>query len=245
MKKYLLFTMVAVLLLMVGLLYGCQQTASSGETSNNQQTGIWVTGTGEVSAAPDLAILQLGIEAQAPTVAEAQSQASSAMNDVRSALTSNGVALKDIQTQYYSIQQVTKWDSDKQESVVVGYKVTNMVTVKIRYLDETGTIIDAVVVAGGDLIRINNIQFTIDNPTVYYDQARAKAMADANDTATQLAELSGVKLGKPIYISETNASIPQPTVVRTLSAEDASGSTPISTGELEISLTVQINYAIR
>ena len=244
MKKYLLFTMVAVLLLTVVSLYGCQQ-ASPGEASNNQQMGIWVTGTGEVNAAPDAAILQLGIQAQALTVDGAQSQASSAMNDVMSALTSNGVAEKDIQTQYYSIQQVTKWDNTKQESVVVGYQVANMLTVKVRNLTKTGTIIDAVVVAGGDLIRINNIQFTIDNPTDYYDQAREKAMADAKDTATQLAELSNIKLDKPIYISETDGSVSQPTVVRTLSAADSSASTPISTGELKISLTVQINYAIQ
>jgi len=244
MKKYLLFTMVAVLLLTVVSLYGCQQ-ASPGGASNNQQTGIWVTGTGEVNAAPDTAILQLGIQAQALTVDGAQSQASSAMNDVMSALTSNGVAEKDIQTQYYSIQQVTKWDNTKQESVVVGYQVANMLTVKVRDLTKTGTIIDAVVVAGGDLIRINNIQFTIDNPTDYYDQAREKAMADAKDTATQLAELSNIKLGKPIYISETDGSVSQPIVVRTLSAADSSASTPISTGELKISLTVQINYAIQ
>ncbi|MCX6003086.1 MAG: SIMPL domain-containing protein [Chloroflexi bacterium] len=245
-KKYLLFATITALLLMAILLCGCQQAGSSlGGVSASQQEGIWVTGQGKVTVAPDVVNVQLGIEAQSQSVADAQSQAVKAMDDVMAALTSNGVARKDIQTQYYSIQQLTKWDNDKQQEVPAGYQVTNIVTAKIRDPDNAGTVIDAVTTAGGDLTRIDSLQFTIDDPTVYYDQAREKAMADAKDTATQLANLSGVKLGKPIYISESGASVPQPQVILAKSTTDAGTSTPISPGELEISLTVQVTYAIR
>lgn len=244
-KKILLLTGIIAILLTAGLLYGCQQSGSSAGVSGYQQTGIWVTGEGKVTVVPDVANVQLGIEAQAKTVADAQAQAAKAMNDIMSTLATNGVAQKDIQTQYYSIQQLTRWDSDKQEQVVIGYQVTNMVNAKIRNVDKAGTIIDAAVQAGGDLARVNMIQFSIDDQTVYNDLAREKAMADAKDTAKQLADLSGVKLGKPIYISETGVSTPRTIPVYAKDTVEGSSSTSISAGELEITLTVQVAYAIQ
>ena len=69
---------------------------------------------------PDIVNIQLGIQAQATTVADAQSQAATAMNNVLAALTSNGVAQADVQTQNYNIQQVTTYDNLKQQSIPAG-----------------------------------------------------------------------------------------------------------------------------
>jgi len=159
------------------------------------------------------------------------------------ALIDNGVAEKDIQTQYFSIRQITKWDRETEEEVVVGYRVTNMVTAKIREIDKAGAIIDAVAEAGGDLTRIDGISFSVDDPSAYYEEARQKAMADAEAKAEQLAELAGVTLGKPTYISE---GISYPIYPRDYMYEMAGAApeTPISPGEMEISLTVQVVYAI-
>ena len=250
MKKrfILLFAGIVILLLTTALLAGCQASGSSAGGSN-QQTGISVSGEGKVTVTPDVANVQLGIQAQAKTVSDAQNQATKAMNDVMAALTNNGVALKDIQTQYYNIQQTTSWDNNKQEQIVTGYQINNIVSIKVRGVDtdatRAGTVIDAVTLAGGDLTRVNSIQFTVDDPTIYYDQARDKAMADAKDTATQLAKLSGVTLGKPISISESNVSVPQVYPVYARDAAGAASSTPISTGELDITLDVQVVYAIQ
>lgn len=244
-KKYMLFSAIIILLLTSILLSGCQGTAVEGITSN-QQTGIWVTGEGKVTVTPDLAIIPVGIQAQAQSVAEAQAQANEAMNKVMAVLTTNGIAEEDIQTQYFNIQQLTRWNYDKEELVIYGYQVTNMVTVKIRDMAKPGTIIDAVSAAGGDLIRINSIQFTVEDPTNYYDEAREKAVANAEDAAKQLADLTGVKLGKPIYISVSGVYSPQTPIYRDDKiSPEAGSSTPISAGELEISLTVQVTYAIR
>ena len=248
-KRFLLVSAgIAILLLATGLLTSCQ-AAGSTASGSNQQTGISVSGEGKVTVTPDVANIQLGIQAQAKTVSDAQNQATKAMNDVMAALTSNGVAQKDIQTQYYNVQQITTWDSNKQEQIVTGYQINNIVSIKVRGVDtdatRAGTVIDAVTLAGGDLTRVNSIQFTVDDPTIYYDQARDKAMADAKDTATQLAKLSGVTLGKPISISESNVSVPQVYPVYARDAAGAASSTPISTGELDITLDVQVVYAIQ
>lgn len=208
---------------------------------NTQQEGIWVNGQGEVTVTPDLATLWLGVEAQADTVTEAQSQAVEAMDNVMTALTDNGVDEDDIQTQYFSIDQVTRWDDD--EYVVIGYRVTNMVIAKIRDIDNVGAIIDAVAEAGGDFIRINNIAFSVDDPSEYYEEAREEAMADAKDKAEQLADLAGIELGQPTYISEGN--IYPPVVYRDAGMAPEEGyTTSISPGEIELTLTVQVAYAI-
>jgi len=247
-KSWLVAISLALVLAMVGLC-GCTAGSTTLGTIdlNSQQEGIWVSGEGKVTVAPDIATLRLGISAQEATVAEAQIKAVEAMDRVMAALIDNDVAEKDIQTQYFSINQVTRWDRETEEEIVVGYRVTNMVTAKIREIDKTGSIIDAVAAAGGDLTRINSIAFSVDDPSAYYEEARQKAMADARAKAEQLAELAGVKLGKPTYISE-GIQVP-PIYPRSVYVEEAAipapaPPTPISPGEMELSLTVQVAYAI-
>jgi uncharacterized protein YggE len=243
---------VALLLALAAGLVGCtSEGALSGGTLeikgnlNGQQEGIWVNGEGKVTAVPDVAILSLGVEAQAASVAEAQSQANTAMDKVMTALKNGGVATKDIQTQYYNIQKVSRWDNDKQEEIIIGYRVTNTVTAKIRDINKAGAVIDAVAAAGGDLTRVNSIGFTVDDPAPYQEQARQKAVADAAAKAKQLADAANVKLGKPLYITESSY-IPSP-IYRdvALKAEGAPAvETPISAGEMEITVNVQIAYDI-
>ena len=243
-RNWLLTTTLALVVTAIGL-SGCSQGSTIERTIlSNQQEGIWVSGTGEVSGVPDIVTFRLGIEAQEKSVADAQTQAAEAMNKVMAALTASGVAEKDIQTQYFSIRRVTRWDREKEQEVVVGYRVTNRVTAKIRDVEKAGTIIDAVAEAGGDLTRVDSIGFSIDDPTAYYEEARKEAVADAKAKAEELAGRAGVKLGKPTYISEgTRVTSPVPRAV--VVYEEAVGApTPISPGEMEISLTIQVAYAI-
>jgi uncharacterized protein YggE len=250
-KKWLATSLALVILLLAAVgLAGCTSQGAGGSLEikgslNSQQEGIWVNGEGKVTAVPDVAILRVGVEAQAVDVAEAQSQAQSAMDKMMTALKSNGVAEKDIQTSSFSINKVSRWDATKQQEIVTGYRVSNMVTAKIRTVSKAGTVIDAVTSAGGDLTRIDSISFTIDDPATYREQARKKAVADAAAKAKQLADAAGVKLGKPIYITESSyvpATIYRDSAVK---SEAASGTTtPISAGELEVTANVQIIYEI-
>jgi uncharacterized protein YggE len=245
---------VGLVLVLAGVsLSGCGQNSPVlGATATDmninltsQQEGIWVNGRGEVSVVPDIATLRLGIEAQGASVAVAQSQAAEAMDAVMTALAGNGIAEKDIQTRYFNIYRVTRWDQEKQQEIVIGYRVSNMVTAKIRDIGTVGTVIDNVAAAGGDLTRIDGVSFSVDDPSAYHEEARQKAMADARAKAEQLAELAGLDLGKPIFISESSF-IPSPVYPGRVYAEAAMApamETPISPGELEVSLTVQVVYA--
>ena len=254
MKKIWLVVIGVVLLIGVVGLSGCiaGETPSNGNVNvnlNSQQQGIWVSGEGKVTAVPDVAILTLGIEAQEIDVATAQASASEAMDKVMQALKDQGIAEEDIQTVYFNISEVTKWNIDKEEEIVIGYRVTNTVSAKVRDVEKAGEVIDAVVIAGGNMIRINDITFTVNEPAPLYAQARELAITYAKQKAEQLASETGITLGKITYMNESSYSygpiyrnyavmedvmaIPMPTVIA-----------PISVGQLEITATVQIAYAI-
>jgi len=260
MKKYLALSTLLITTITVFGLAGCSSgnaTANpaggsapgavrlAATDSSSQPSGIWVSGTGTVTITPDIAVLSVGVSDQETTVAAAQARVTDAMNKVMAALKQNGVADKDIQTTSYSIQPVTRYDSTKNESVITGYSVSNMVNVKIRALDKAGTVIDAVAVAGGNAIRINGVSLTVEKPEGYFGEARGKAMADAKAKADQLASLAGVKLGGAFYITENSGYTPIPVpVFRAAAGAAPDVTTPISPGQTEITLTVQVAYAI-
>ena len=215
--------------------------------ASNQQVGIWVSGVGEVSAVPDLAILTAGVEATAKTVQEARNQAAEAMDRMMQALTDQGVTAEEIQTRFFNISPEYIWNRTKKQQELVGYRVSNQISVKIRDLGSTGLIIDELAVAGGDLARIQGISFTVEDTKALEIEAREKAVAALLEKAQQYADLTGVQLGKPVYISESSGFTPvinnfADQGIRLAAAEGIS--TPISGGESTIRVMVQGVFAM-
>lgn len=235
---------------------------SDSGVSYNGPSGIWVTGNGKASGAPDIAVVSMGVESVEETAAAARANAARAMQSVMNALTRAGIADADIQTRYFNISpryqsvEIERCDDDNGEegqegtdektcykiweNRLIGYSVSNQASVKIRNLNNVGTIIDQVTEAAGDLVRINNIGFQIEDPQPLEDAARANAVADMKRKAAMLAELSGVKLGRLVYLNEGAAYSP-PLYGRAEAAFATADSyeTSISPGELDISATVQ------
>jgi uncharacterized protein YggE len=218
--------------------------ASAGSANSSEPQGLSVSGEGQASAAPDMAVLGLGVSAKASTVSAANSQAQQAMTALLDSLEANGVQEKDIQTLSLSIQP--EYDYRNNEQVLTGYRVSHMLQVKVRDIDRVGEVIDEAVQAGGDLLQIQTISLTIDDTTALRSQARQKAVADAQATAEELAALAGVTLGDPTYITEsTSTPYTQTYYDRAVSySAEAAPATEISPGELEVVVNVQISYTI-
>jgi uncharacterized protein YggE len=256
MKKRLI-GFVAFALLVGALASACSARGTSGNGNSNpvlnlnsaaavQQSGIWTNGEGEVKAIPDTAVLVLGVESQAATVSNAQQQAQQSMDTVMKALKSNGVADKDIQTQRFSITPVLQYSDKGNNPQIVAYTVSNSLTVKIRQVNNTGPVIDAVAQAGGNLTRISNVNFTIDDPTALETQAQTKALNDAKSKAKMIAGTLGITLGKLTYAQVNSTGLPQSTIAFSKNAMDAAPAptTPISPGEITIQASATTNWNI-
>ena len=128
------------------------------------------------------------------------------------------------------------------ERVLIGYQVTNTLTVRVRDLDDMGGIIDGVTDAAGDLTRVNRVSFTIEDTKPLQAQAREAAIADMLAKANDMARLAGVELGKLVFLTETGGGVPQS--FARLEAAPAFGfassqSTSILAGELDVNVNVQ------
>ncbi len=205
--------------------------------------GVAVTGEGSVFGEPDVAVVSLGVEAEAVSVGDARAQAAEAMDKTLAALKDGGVADEDIQTSRFSVQPRYDYSGDKEE--LIGFVVTNLVTAKIRNIDDTGDLIDAAVKAGGNLARVQDLQFTIDDPSSLEDQARQEAMEQARGKAQTLADAAGVNLGPPQSISESGGVTPDVYRYGAAAVDMAEqAGTPIEAGELEVVVQVQVVYGL-
>lgn len=217
-------------------------------------SGINVSGIGRATAKPDLAVLSLGVEGFAPTVADARRIAAEAMNGVLRVLRQGGVAEKDIETQFFNIQpeytfeEVVSREGRRTERRLLGYRVTNAVSVKVRALDTVGTLIDGAAEAAGDAVRLNGLSFTLENGKALEEQARTLAVRDALAKAQLFAREAGARAGKLVSIMEVSG--PQfakadVAVERFAAAAGApEAPTPIAPGELDVTVVVQAVFAV-
>jgi len=210
--------------------------------AGEEQRGIVVMGEGKASADPDVAMITIGVETRARRAQEAGDENGQRMAQVMEALQSMGIAEEDIQTVDYSIQPEIDWDNE--EHRVIGYVVSNSVLVKIRQMDQVGDVLDAVTEAGVN--NIHGIRFTFDDPTSLREQAREEAMADAQSKAQALADLGDVGLGKPRIMSESFIE-PPPFYREQVYAPPMGGGAevPISPGQLEVTVRVQVTFDMR
>ena len=171
------------------------------EESGVPGQGIIVSGSGTASAEPDLALINLGVQVLSPSVGEALNTANTSLESILQVLANYNVDENDTQTRYFNINTQYDYSNDGAPEVS-GYQVTNELSVKVRNLDSLGEMITDVVEAGGDPVRVNGINFAIEDTTTLEDEALAQAVADAKARAERMAELSGVTLGDLVSVSQ-------------------------------------------
>ncbi len=202
-----------------------------------------VSGTGEVSVAPDMATLRIGVESRADTAAAAVSANNEAAQAVIATIKEQGVAPEDIQTANFTVSPVYDQQSFQRPEgpQVIGYQATNQVVAQLRDLDTLPALLDATVGSGAN--RIDGLAFGLADNTAVTDQARRLAVQDARRKAELYAEAAGVKLGPIRSIGETGGG-PLPIYDRAMRAEAAS-SVPIERGQTTVTATVQMAWEIK
>jgi uncharacterized protein YggE len=204
---------------------------------------IRVAGTGRVSVSVDTASLNLGVETQAKLAEEARAKAAEAMTAMIAAVRASGIEDKDLQTQHLSLNPVFVPDS---ASRIAGYQAHHQLNVKVRDISRVGRIIDESLKAGGDASRMYGVGFMVDDPSAAETEARKRAYANALSKARELAGAANLTLGRPIRIIDTPAYMPGPiprggVAMAKMSAEAA---TPVASGEQEVSVTIDVVFAV-
>lgn len=203
---------------------------------------VTVSATGSVSAAPDEATISTGVTSESKTAREALTKNTEAMKQVIAELKSEGVDPKDIQTTQFNVEPVYVYPKEGQPPSVTGYRVNNMVGVRVRNLDKLGGVLDRLVTAGAN--QMNGISFEVSKAETLKDDARKTAMANAKRRADLLAQAAGADVGEVLQISEeTSFQGPHPVVFAKRAA--MAESVPVERGEQELEARVTVTWRLK
>ena len=197
---------------------------------------ITVNAAGVVKAVPDAVKVMGQVSVVGTTTSSALASANTSSSAVRKAIFANGVATKDLATTSMSVAPEYNYTPDK-GSVQVGYRASQSFTITVRNAATAGTIVDAIVAAGGDNLQLNGVSPFITDDTKATLAARSAAVANAKSKAASYAKLLGVKLGKVNYIVENSSAIPTP--IYSVAKADAATSIDLGTQDVSVSITVQ------
>ncbi len=229
----------------------------SGVSANNTVT---VSGEGEVFAVPDTATFSVTIQETDTQVQPAQERATDKANDIIAYLKGEGIEEKDIQTTDYNVYPQYEWSTavcapersycppGKQE--LVGYQVSQTLTVKVRDTEQAGDLLSGVGSRGAS--QVSGLSFTIADEDALKLQARGQAIDEARTRAEELADQLGVRLVRVVQFSENDGPYYPFAYGRGGAAMDmaveqsvAAPSPEIPVGENKITSTVTITYEIR
>jgi uncharacterized protein YggE len=237
-------SLVLVLLVSAVLLSACGAIAPS-TASQTQLRTINVNGTSQVTMTPDIAYASIGVHTEAEDAQSAVEQNNQQSQAVIDALVAAGVDPKDIQTTNFSIYPQDKY-SPTGELQGKYYAVDNTVYVKVRDLESLGSLMDSAVAAGANTIY--GISFDVENKEAAMEQGRTEAIDNAYQQALQLAEAAGVTLGE-VYTISSYSSAPVPMAYYDMKAIGGAGeamsSIPISTGQMILTVDVNVVYEIQ
>ncbi|SFP50537.1 SIMPL domain-containing protein [Tranquillimonas alkanivorans] len=201
---------------------------------------LTVTGQGSVTHAPDMATINLGVAAEAPSAAEAVEETSVATSRVLSRLVEAGVAASDIQTDQLLLHPVyadRAVDGPARTPEIERFRAVNRLSVRVLDLQSLGGVLDAVVTDGANVF--DGLRFGLQEPQPAEDAARVAAVEDAMRKARIIAGAAEQELGTIVSITE-NGGGGQPGPVMMEMAR----SVPVAEGEIDVSAQVTVVFAL-
>ncbi len=215
--------------------------ANGAGTTDNRY--ITVTGVGSISVVPDAVRFNATVSALASTNAAALSSASKSASAVRAALKDKGIAVKDIRSANISVYPEYNWTQEA-GTKITGYRASQSFDVLVRKASTAGTIIEAVVTAGGDNVQLGGVIPTTLNPSLATEEARAAAVANAKSKASSYAKLLGTSIGKVLFLEEQSSPIySSPFPMAKAGAADAAA-VEIDLGEQDVTVTITVRWAL-
>jgi len=208
---------------------------------------IVVTGTGEVAVEADEATVRLGITREGKTADSVQREANQTAKAIVESIQSLGIDRKDIQTSQLSLYPVYsegRPEPLQRRPAVVGYRASNVVSVRVIKIDQAGPVIDAGLKAGAN--QLEGVSFGLIDDTASRQQALQKAAADAKLKAQTLAVALGVTLGPILEATEGGVSQIRPMQAgpEMMMARAADASTPVSPGQIQVVAHLNVRYKI-
>ena len=215
--------------------------ANGAGTTDNRF--ITVTGVGTISVVPDAVRLNATISSLGTTNAAALSSASKSAAAVRAALKDAGIATKDIRSANISVYPEYNWTQET-GTKITGYRASQSFDVLVRTASKAGTIIEAVVTAGGDNVQLGGVMPTTINPSLATEDARAAAVANAKSKAASYAKLLGTSIGKVLFLEEQSSPVySSPFPMAKAGAADAAA-VEIDLGEQDVTVTITVRWAL-
>ena len=205
---------------------------------------ISVTGVATATVDPDLLIVTLGVETQKDTAKDAFATNSESMNAIVSAIRLLGISDDDLSTSQLDIRPVYEEyvEDDKYRQELVGYRVTNALTIKTDQLDSAANIVDTAVDAGANMV--HSVHFTLAPETQLeikddlLEQAVINAKTKAESALAPLNhKVTGVKL---VSLSEHMSVYDE----QAFGAVAYARSAPIFSSDQNIKTTVDVVFLI-
>jgi len=236
---YLTASLLVIATVLVGAIAGLPNrnaNASPSKQDSNLRT-IVVSGTGNVTATPDLAYINLGVDSVNADVTVAVDDANARMQAILDALKGAGIDEADIRTDVYNIYQDYLYQDPTAAEPQRVFRVSILVNVTVRDITQVGALLTTALEAGANAV--NGITFAIADRAAFEAEARKLALADARTKADQLAGEIGVTIVAPHKVEEyVNFGGP----VAYDAAQGRGGAAPVSTGSLTVSLSVTVTY---
>ncbi|MEP1144734.1 MAG: SIMPL domain-containing protein [Henriciella sp.] len=218
--------------------------ATTHPNSIQPETTLSISAEGSVNREPDIAFLNTGVQTQGETAQAAMSANATAMNGVFDALDAANIDRSDMQTSNFSLQPQYDYSNRQsgQPPRLTGYQASNQLTVRVRDLDTLGETMDALVGAGGNTF--SGLNFALEDDRAAKNAARDIAMKEAITRAELYAAASGYEVARVVTISESAGYSPQPMAMMA-EARSVDRSTPIASGEVGYSVTVNVTFELR
>lgn len=203
---------------------------------------ITVNGVGKVLATPDRGVINVGVQTQAGTAAEALDKNSRDVEGLITRLKAEGVPAEGIRTSNLNVFPLTTYDPQTGMQSIQGYQAENTVTVTVNDISLLGKMLAAAAQAGGNFI--SGLELSLTDETKPSSEALAIAMANARTKAEAVAAAAGVKLGDVVSVRESMVA-PAPVYYETRGAGTSDlNAVPVSAGQLQIEASVDVTFRI-